>query len=358
MTTIPRGVRLFTLVQRELREYRISLVWTPIAIASLLSALMLVSVLLGGRIAAFGDGMIEVMFDREMDLAPAIVIEVKHDDDASVPAPPAPPSTEGTLVAKPTEAPLPEEEWNFSREWRFEADGRRDRGEYSTRSEGGLDPVLGLPHLLLMIVLVLVSANYLLGCLYTDRRDRSVLFWKSMPVSEWEEVSARLGIALIVAPAIFIAVSILLQLVLVLLAMLLVWQLDLNPFESVLGTVNFGSLFARQLGGWLLTALWIAPVYAWLLLASSWARRSPFLSALAPVVALALAEIILFGSQHVMRAVSHHLPGFIGGGSQAQPVLDSVYWQGFDWVGLVSGLLFAAACVAGAAYLRRYRFEI
>lgn len=354
---ISRGMRLFTLVQRELREYRVSLVWTPIIIACLLSVLMLVSVLLGGRVAALGDGMIDVMFKQDLDLKPAIVINVEHDQADQPPTAPAP---DGTLVAEPAETPLPEEAWNFSREWRFEPDdsaGGDDQEAYSTHRKGGLNPLLGMPHTLLLIVLVLVSANYLLGSLYTDRRDRSVLFWKSMPISEWQEVWVRMGIVLLVVPFIFIAVSLILQVVLVLLAMLLVWELGLDPWEQVLGSVSFASLFARQIADWALTALWIAPFYGWLLLASSWARRSPFLTALAPVVALVLVELIMLGSNHVLSAVSNHLPGFIGGDSQAEPTLSAAYWRDFDWTGLFSGLVFTAVALAGAVYLRRRRFE-
>lgn len=350
-----RSLRLFSLLQKEVQEHKFSLVWTPILIAVVLSVLMLFSVIFANRITAMGDTFLRVVMAEEMGISPVLTINLGDEEDSD--ADPSATESEPDLSVQSLDEPLPDEDWNFDREWRFEPQ-QRDKPEYETERVGSLNPALHLVHSMMLIVLVLVTVSYLLGCLYNDRKDRSILFWKSMPVSEWEEVLMRLAIALVVAPAIYIGVSILLQLVFALLAMLLVWRMDLDPFEVILGNIHVTDLLLKQLGGWLMTALWVTPVYAWMMLASAFARRSPFMVAFAPVFALMLLESVLVGSRYVLTAVSNHLPHFIGGQNIEGFYFHSMFWKQFDFLSLFSGLLLAAACLVVCVYLRRYRFEL
>jgi hypothetical protein len=350
----PRSLRLFTLLQKEVQDYKVSLLWTPFIFAAVLSVLMLLSVLLANRITAMGDTFLQVVMAEEMGISPVLTITLDDEDETTTQLPAADP---GDMRVQSLEESLAEEEWDFSREWRFEPQ-QRDKPEYESEQVGSLNPALHLVHSLLLIVLVLVTVSYLLGSLFNDRKDRSILFWKSMPVSEWEEVLTRFAIALVVAPAIYIGVSLLLQLVIVLLSMLLVWRMELDPFDIILGNIRFADLLLRQLGGWIMTALWVAPVYGWLMLASALARRSPFMIAFVPVLALMLLESILLGSDLVLTAVSNHLPHFVGGQSTEVFYFHSLFWKQFDAVSLLSGLVLAAASLAACVYLRRHRFEI
>jgi hypothetical protein len=350
-----RSLRLFALLQKEVQEYKLSLLLLPFILAGVLSVLMLLSVLLANRITAMGDTFLQVLMADQMGISPVITVNLGDDEDTNA-SPPEVVSSSDMRVENLAE-PLPEEEWNFDREWRFEPQ-QRDKPEYESETVGSLNPALHLVHSLLMIVLVLVTISYLLGSLFNDRKDRSILFWKSMPVSEWEEVLTRLAIAVVVAPAIYIGVSLLLQLVFVLLSMLLVWRMELDPFEIIVGNIRVADLLVKQIGGWLMTALWVAPVYAWLMLASAWARRAPFMVAFAPVVALVLLERLLIGSDFTLTAVSNHLPHFIGGQSTGGFYFHSLFWEQFDFFSLFCGLVFAAASLAACVYLRRYRFEL
>ncbi|TDG14886.1 hypothetical protein E2F43_01185 [Seongchinamella unica] len=345
--------RRFTLLQKELQEYKRSLVWTPIAIAAALTLLMLVSVLVANRITVMSDTFLEVIAEEEFGVSPVIVIDLDDPGDDAEPG--ASGQRLQVEVTPPEDAPA-EEEWNFSREWRFEP-SKRDKPEYEPTEVGSLNPVLSVIHGFMLVVLVLVTVNYLLGCLYTDRKDRSILFWKSMPVSEWEEVLTRLAVALVVAPAIYIGVSLLLQISFVLLAMLLVWRLDMDPYATILENIRFGDLLLQQVGGWVMTALWVAPVYGWLMLASAFARRSPFLTAIAPVIGLALAEAIVLGSDYVSSAVVAHIPHYIGGHSVVGFYFEGLYWEQLNMPSLLLGLVFAGIAVVGSVYLRRYRFD-
>lgn len=347
--------RWFTLLQRELQEYKLSLLVTPLVIALVLSLLMLGSVLLANRITVMGDTFLHVIATEE-GMQPVLTINL-GDDDESPAALDAQDSAIADLeIETPGEA-LEESEWNFSREWRFEPD-KREKPAYETREVGSLNPVLNMMHYLMLIVLLLVTTNYLLGCLYNDRKDRSILFWKSMPVSEWEEVLARFAVAVIVAPAVYIAVSLLTQMIFVLLAMLLVWRLEMDPYETILSNLQFGDLLLQQLGGWLVTVLLLAPAYGWLMLASAWAKRSPFMVALAPVIGLMLLEGLMLGTDYVLSAVKNHMPHYMGGESAVGFYFDGLYWAQFDYAGVLAGLVFAALTITASVYLRRYRFEI
>ncbi len=107
-----------------------------------------------------------------------------------------------------------------------------------------------------------------------------------------------------------------------------------------------------------MTALWVAPVYGWLMLASAFARRSPFLTAVAPVLGLMMIEGLVFGTNYVVSAVVAHIPHYIGGHSVVGFYFDGLYWQQVDMLSLLCGLVFAAGAVVACVYLRRYRFEL
>ena len=341
--------RVFTLVQRELQEYRNSLFWTPVAIAVALTVVMLLSVLLANRISVMGDSLMQVILHEESASGMNITIHLTDDGDHEV--------TQEYRVEQ-QEGPIDEEEWNFSREWNFKPKAGPESDDQVEDKVDSLNLMLNLLHSLLIMVLVLVTVNYLLGTLYNDRKDRSILFWKSMPVSEWEEVLSKLAVALVVAPAIFIGVSILAQLACILLAMLMVWRMDMDAYQLILGNIDFVPLFLNQIGGWLLTALWVAPAYAWLLLASAAARRSPFMLAVAPVVGLMIIEGVFLGTEHVSAAIVNHVPHYNSGGSAVGFYFYGPDWSSLNFISILLGMLFAAVAIAVAVYLRRYRFEI
>jgi ABC-2 type transport system permease protein len=132
-----------------------------------------------------------------------------------------------------------------------------------------------------MIALVLgfVVLFYCLGALYNDRHDRSILFWKSLPISDTQTVLSKLVSAVLVAPLIAIVTGViagLLQLLLIALVLAFhgidVWRLLLlaHPFKVA----------ANLIGSIPLYALWATPAIGWFLLCSAWARSKPFLWAL------------------------------------------------------------------------------
>ncbi|MDO8862133.1 ABC-2 transporter permease [Haliea sp. E1-2-M8] len=364
------SARWFTLVQRELQEYRVSLVWTPLVLAGALAVLMLAGVLVANQFSNLGQIMLQAVMQEEssegLNLKIGVVVNgngkqvtvVATETGAESAALDGPVREDYQIEAAPELAD--EQLWDFSADWTFSpvvpvaADGKGN----GAAPVDSLNPLLHGVHVFMLLILVFVSFNYLLGCLYHDRKDRSILFWRSMPVSVRDEVLAKLAVALLVAPAIFIAASLLAQLATVLLAMLLVLRMDLDPFAVVLSHIQFGRLLLDQLGGWLLTSLWVLPVYAWVLLASAGARRSPFMLALTPVLGLVLLEALLLGSSHFGSAVMNHLPHYDSGRSAVGFYLLGPDWANLDFLGLVLGLLAGTVLLAATMWLRRYRWEI
>jgi len=187
----------------------------------------------------------------------------------------------------------------------------------------------------------LITGSYLLDCLYAERRDRSILFWKSLPVSDTTSVLVKFAVAALIVPlgiGVLGAVTHALCTVLILLfnGPLSVFMQDWTVARWLVGE-------AQWFGRLLVTVLWYAPLAAWLLLASAFARRVPLLMAILPVVGLVIAEGLLLGTSHFWSIFKGRLaPAF----DIAATLSGAALWL---------GLLLAAVFLMGAIRLRRYR---
>jgi len=148
--------------------------------------------------------------------------------------------------------------------------------------------------------LFFVTFFYLLGALYDDRRDRSVLFWKSLPISDTETVASKALTALLMMPLIVLAVATVAYLAFLVLVSAWIGAHGLNPLPAVLGSHPIGMLL-RLIAMLPVSALWALPTIGWLLFWSAYVRSKPFLWAvLLPVVALiANAWLGALGAPHV-----------------------------------------------------------
>ncbi len=162
-----------------------------------------------------------------------------------------------------------------------------------------------VPQLLVGLVVVFF---YLLDCLFTERRDRSILFWKSLPVSDAQTVLSKLFVALVAMPLWIWALSLVVGLVVF---GVLAAKVSGTP-AAALGTwhgEDWLALQATLLGKLAVAALWYLPVAGWLLLVSVLAKRAPFLWATLPFLAVAIAERVVLGSNSVAAFVVGRLFG-------------------------------------------------
>jgi len=216
---------------------------------------------------------------------------------------------------------------------------------------------------LMMGAAILMSVFYCADALYSERHDRSILFWKSLPVSDLTTVLAKVAIPLVLLPVFVSLVSAAMQLVM----LLVTSALMLSRGESVAALWSQLPLFRM----WLLMlyhvltahALWPAPVYCWFLLVSAWARRAPFLWAALPIVAIAGFEKLALHTSYFGALVGGR---FIG--STATVASDNLFptnpmthvTPGAFLISpsLWMGLALAAIFLAGAVRLRRYQGPI
>ena len=215
--------------------------------------------------------------------------------------------------------------------------------------------------LTLFVTGTLVGAFYCLDALYGERRDRSILFWKSLPVSDVTAVAAKASIPLVVMPILVFGLVVAVQ------AMMLLWSalvLALNGMSVAFlwSRLPFLQNAATLLYALVVIALWHAPLYAWLLLVSAWARRAPLMWALLPPLALAAVERIAFGTSHFGGLLKYRLFDGIGTAFVVQRAVDAqagmlpqlTPLRFLANPGLWLGLVVAVAFLAAAARLRRY----
>jgi ABC-2 type transport system permease protein len=216
--------------------------------------------------------------------------------------------------------------------------------------------------LLMLSTGFVVGAFYCMDALSGERRDRGILFWKSLPVSDRTAVLAKASIPLAVLPLVTLAVLVAMQAVLFLLSAvaLLAQGHALAPFWR---EVHLPALWAATAYSVAAIALWHAPIYAFLLLVSGWARRTAALWAVLPLLAAGVLEKLTMDTTHVAAMVRHALIGWYGlafapHAREAIPFhpLNSLTPGRFlSAPGLWIGLLLAAVFLAAAVRLRRRR---
>lgn len=178
--------------------------------------------------------------------------------------------------------------------------------EQQAKMFGVFISLLGLPILITMVVVVSI---YLGDALYSERKDRSILFWKSMPVSDASTVWSKVVTALAVVP-------------------FYVWVVAMITVTLgfLIGSVRMSGTPIAKMAAWdtaiwfqvqgialtnmLVASLWYAPVAGYMLAVSAWVRRSVFMWIVLPPVLLTFLEEILFDTEHVARFLAYRLSGF------------------------------------------------
>jgi ABC-2 type transport system permease protein len=158
------------------------------------------------------------------------------------------------------------------------------------RATHGQEVMLG-SSVFFTVVLAFVVFFYLLGALYDDRKDRSILFWKSLPASDTLTIASKLLVAMVLAPLIFWVVFILTQVVMGIIASVMVMSVGENPWTLFLSVVNPLEAWFMLLVSYIASSIWFLPIYGWLLLVSSFAPRIPLLFAVLPPVVFAILQI-------------------------------------------------------------------
>jgi ABC-2 type transport system permease protein len=229
------------------------------------------------------------------------------------------------------------------------------------------------------IVLAFVVFFYCLGSLYDERRDRSVLFWKSLPVSDTETVLSKVASATLVAPVLALAAGIATMFGFMLIASIFISIHGGNPFKLLWGAGDPLSVIGHLVAAIPVYALWALPTVGWLMLCSSWARSKPFLWAIMiplfagifvswfDVMELFNLRSGWFWHNVVSRALLSAVPGswvdvakldhveFEGPKAMAQLLTLKTLYSPLLSLQLWIGAAIGAAMIYGAIRLRRWR---
>jgi ABC-2 type transport system permease protein len=212
-------------------------------------------------------------------------------------------------------------------------------------------------------LLAILMISYLLDCLYKERKDRSVLFWKSLPISDAHTVLSKLATGVVVIPLITVLAIAFTQLLVLLLAAFLVLVNGGSIWQSVLGPAEPLAIWLTGLKLYGALALYYMPLLAWLLLASAWARKLPFLHAVVPPVLLIIGERLFLGSTRFAEWLGTWLMnGFMVVEGSSVTRYNHTLSFGVDHIGafvftpgVLGGLVVAGLMVAGSIRIRRWR---
>jgi ABC-2 type transport system permease protein len=170
-------------------------------------------------------------------------------------------------------------------------------------------------------VMSVYATWYLLDCLYSDRRDRSILFWKSLPISDTRTVLSKLAVALVAIPLVYFAAA---DLTTLLTAFIVSVRASSLVGGSMWHADAWLQLQAMWLWGIFATAIWYLPVAGWLMVVSAWAKRAVMLWSLLPPIALILVERWFVGTHVIAEQLTTRLLGFVPLAFHSDP--NSEWW--------------------------------
>lgn len=136
--------------------------------------------------------------------------------------------------------------------------------------------MMGMSSIFLM-VLYFVLFFFLLGSLFDDRKDQSILFWKSLPISDSTTVLSKIITAMFFVPMVFVVVFLAVMLILMLIFTLILLIHGLNPIQLIWSPASLYTGGKVMFIGTITQMLWALPIYGWLIFSSSISKRRPFL---------------------------------------------------------------------------------
>lgn len=229
-------------------------------------------------------------------------------------------------------------------------------------------------------VLFIVMFFYVLGSLYNDRKDQSILFWKSLPISDVQTVASKLITATLVVPLVYVAVVMVFSLILMIFVSIILMTYGVNPIDLVWSPVSLTQGIILMLTGVYTQMLWALPIYAWLIFCSSFRKKRPFLFAVFVPAGLALSwywinmfsfkftDFSMFKKPlyYLAHSVLPYASGTLSESGRANFEFDfnnntplsqliNNMLSAVVSLEVLYGLIFAAIFIAMAIWIRRYR---
>ena len=226
-----------------------------------------------------------------------------------------------------------------------------------------------------VFAMMIMTIFYALDSLYAERKDRSILFWRSIPVTDFETVLSKLLTALLIIPLVAFAMIVVTHLAVLLITSVWVGVRGGNGLQLIWASAPLFDNWTATLIFLLAMPLWLSPFIGWFLFVSAYTKRSPFLAAFLPIAILPLLEKMLFDTSVFAEALfvrSIKMPLFIdlstmerlfeegenfaALGDAKLSLLGLMDFGGFlSNPGFWSGLVVCGLFTAAAIYVRRYR---
>ncbi len=221
----------------------------------------------------------------------------------------------------------------------------------------------------------IIMVFYSLDALYAERKDKSILFWRSLPITDAETVVSKLITALLVIPLVSLVVAILTHLIILTITGVWVALQGGDALHLIWQPVRLGDVWLACLVMTIALPLWQAPMIGWFVFVSTFAKRSPFLTGFMPILVLPMLERLLVGTHLFWDAIfvrtiqppiidfdryrsmeTGEVPAELE--LSALSLLKQIDLAAFFsspslWAGLIVCALFTAAAI----YVRRYRDE-
>ncbi len=321
--------RVASLVRREFYENKSVVILGPLFLLMLSLVAIIFTALFVDKVGAFFGGRLVGEFLQGLDTS---MVETK-----------------GSLVIKLSDI----EEGDISID-SFEANGALGSWDDTSNTKAididdnlaedsfKLNEILFYLHKLIMLVPLLISINYLLGCLIHDRLDGSYFFWRSMPVSPKEEIIVKLMVALFAIPLIFGFASFLIQILSLLIFIFPIYRIGLDPISVILENFDISNWVWFLILDWIDRGIMLAPIFSFAILISSLAKRSGVFTSIVAIFSIAFLESVLWGSSNFINGALHYLPWPI---SADVRIIDSPTL-------LVVGLIASCFFLAVAIYFR------
>jgi len=217
---------------------------------------------------------------------------------------------------------------------------------------------------LVMAATLIVGLFYSVDALYGERRDRSILFWKSAPVSDLTTVLSKAVIPIVLLPLLAFAITVLTQWIMLMISSTVLLGSGQNV-AMLWSRVGIAHRWPMLLFHFLcIHGLWQSPIYAWLLLISGWARRVPILWAALPPLTIGIAEKVAFNTTYFGSLIGNRFTG----GSEGLAIMERsramdpmMLFAPLHFLvnpGLWLGMAVTAAFLAAAVRVRRCRGPI
>lgn len=322
-----------TQIKRELWENRVSFLYTPFFVTLLILAFVACAALYT-KGAINGDGVHFNMTSNGMLIEKGVKVD------------------EGKGVQ------LPDKESVNHQEVDLIAAAAKDSGIFHAFITG----IMYSNCVMLYLVFSIVLSAYALRCLFDDRKNKDILFWRSMPVSETANVVTKLIMIYLVGPSVILMLNLLVVLVALIIGISYFTYHGFGVGQLLMSLINGGMYYIplQIFYELIFSLLMLSPVIGFALFSSAYARKTPFFIFVTPFLLLGADRVLnsVFGFNVGLSALFKAYGSALVLTRDAFMLQHPLHFTQAMIVPLIACVLVGAVFTAGAIWLRNNRYEI